>query len=285
MKINVTADLHSDMYDGYCNYISSISIKNKSLDKYIYLDRINEIKTNGIKPNIIEYHRKKSKKFIKKLVDNTDEITDNLFILGDISNLNISSKETIDNLLKYWRDIYIIPGNHDFYFQNKDKNRYEDLKEHYEHNKKVHFVKDEIIELGDLRIGMNMMFYNLLNPEVYRDYVFFMNDFHHIPDDEGIRYYKEGVKYYNKVCNEIDVFMSHVPLLPSKRDKNTPNPMKETPYLNASVELKDSIYYISGHTHEYGEMNWGEVNGFSVSVGYPGENIYKNNTKIATIDI
>lgn len=266
-KINVIADLHSDMYDGTYEFITTKNIMDSKIEDYVYIGVNSDNKYIDLSKN-----DEKSKKYVEEIVKNTDEICENLFILGDISNLNCSSKLIIDNLLEYWKKIYIIPGNHDFYFQSRELNRYDNLVDYYRNNKRVNFVKDDIIDINGSKIGMNMMFYNVGDIKIRIEYSYSMNDSMHIEYEDAYKYYKQGIEYYNSIFNKINVFMSHVPLIPNKIQMEFGEGFKQSPFLNTSVVLDPNVYYISGHTHYYGKLEYKGIKGFSASVGYPGEN-------------
>lgn len=274
-KINVIADLHSDMYDGTYEFITTKNIMDSKIEDYAYIGVNSDNKYIDLSEN-----NEKSKKYVEEIVKNTDEICENLFILGDISNLNCSSKLVIDNLLEYWKKIYIIPGNHDFYFQSRELNRYDNLVDYYRSNKRVNFVKDDIIDINGLKIGMNMMFYNVGDIKTRVEYSYSMNDSMHIEYEDAYKYYNQGIEYYNSIFNKINVFMSHVPLIPNEYQIRREG-FKQSPFLNTSVVLDPRVYYVSGHTHYYGELEYKGIKGFSPSIGYPEE---KNILKAATLE-
>lgn len=123
-----------------------------------------------------------------------------------------------------------------------------------------------------------MMMYNLNEDVSYYTWRSLLNDSKFISREFANKRNKADVEYYNKVISQIDVFISHIPILNLDGLGATKNL-----FLNVDVEEKENVLYVSGHTHKKKsstEQN-AKNTGLNVSFGYPAES--EGNSAVTTI--
>lgn len=192
-----------------------------------------------------------------------------LIVGGDISHDNKISKEFLTQLSNIWGYVLIIPGNHDWYFQNKDEDRYAELIE-MTNNSNIYFLMDEveIFEYEGIKIAGTSMLYDLNKTIDYIMWKSILNDSRFMSRNFVNKRNKADVEYYNKVINDVDIFVSHVPIVNLDGDAAT-----ENLFLNMNVSPQKDVLYIAGHTHfrrNSVDVD-SEFNALNISYGYPSE--------------
>lgn len=214
--------------------------------------------------------------FIKKMMKNCEILEDVLLIGGDLGNHNSISLMFLEKIKDYWKYILLIPGNHDWYNQEKTENRYKDLiKKVKEKNiKNIIFLQDEveIFSYNGINYGGSTLMYNLYDEETLRDFRLFMNDKHFISEDFIKKKHDEDLRYYERVIDKVDVFLSHVPVYYVKSKRGFKHSQL---FHNTEVKLQKHILYIQGHAHDFKIASDGKKNGIcaiNTALGYPFEN-------------
>lgn len=192
-----------------------------------------------------------------------------LIVGGDISHDNKISKEFLTQLSNIWEYVLIIPGNHDWYFQNKGEDRYAKLIE-MTNNSNIYFLMDEveIFEYEGIKIAGTSMLYDLNETIDYIMWKSILNDSRFMSRNFVNKRNKADVEYYNKVINDVDIFVSHVPIVNLDGDAAT-----ENLFLNMNVSPQKDVLYIAGHTHfrrNSVDVD-SEFNALNISYGYPSE--------------
>lgn len=154
---------------------------------------------------------------INSLTSNVQK-TDTLIIMGDFANNNEYTERFLEEIHKYFKLVIITDGNHDSYF-DKQSGKLEDrinrLKKAIEPIENIIFLEPEtsILEFNNgIRLAGCNLWYDLDNPNA-------LWDFNNIQDKRYIDYgyiiekSKEHKDFYNKVINEVDIFVSHVPII------------------------------------------------------------------------
>lgn len=218
-------------------------------------------------------------KFIEDARGNLEMKKDEILIIsGDISHSNNASEEFLRQVAKKWKNVLVIPGNHDWYLQKKKDDRYKDLIESLNNVENIVFLMDKvnIFEYKNIKIGGSIMFYDLSNGIDFLKWRGTMNDGRFLSRDFVQKRHDDDVDYYNEVINNVDVFVSHVPIV--NLDNN-----KKGFYLNESVEPVEKVLYISGHTHiPRSSINTSlPFEAINVGYGYPSES--KGRSAITTI--
>lgn len=208
-------------------------------------------------------------KFIEENINKKDE-KDLLIICGDISHSNKISKEFLEQITKLWNKVAVIPGNHDLQDKKLEKERYECLIKETSHIENLIYLCDvvEILEHKNIRIAGTFMSYNLNNDENYLKWKRILNETSFLSREFLNKRNQKDVDYYNKVINEVNIFVSHVPIVNLDGISVTRNL-----FLNCDVEANKDVLYISGHTH-YPKNSIDKespFNALNVSYGYPSE--------------
>lgn len=192
-----------------------------------------------------------------------------LIVGGDISHDNSMTLEFLNELSKIWNYVLVIPGNHDWYFQNKDEDRYAELIK-MTNNSNIYFLMDkvEIFEYEGIKIAGTSMLYDLNETIDYVMWKSILNDSKFMSRSFVNKRNKADVEYYNKVINDVDIFVSHVPIVNLDGNATT-----ENLFLNMNVSPRKGVLYISGHTHfRRNSIDVdSEFNALNISYGYPSE--------------
>lgn len=154
---------------------------------------------------------------IKSLLSDI-QMTDTLIIMGDFANSNKYTERFLEEIHKYFKFVIFTDGNHDSYFDKqseKPKDRINRLKKAIESFDNVIFLEPEtgILEfMNGIRLAGCNLWYDLDNPNA-------LWDFNNIQDKRYIDYghiiekSKEHLDFYNKVIDNVDIFVSHVPIV------------------------------------------------------------------------
>lgn len=220
-------------------------------------------------------------KFIQNARDNLDSKNDEVLIVaGDISHFNKASKELLTQVAKIWDNVLVIPGNHDWYLQNKGEDRYNDLINSLMNVENITFLMDkvDIFEHKGIKFGGATMIYNLDRISDYAMWKSIMSDHRFMSREFVQSRNKKDIDYYKNVINEVDVFVSHVPIVNLDGRSAT-----ENLFLNVDVTPISDVLYISGHTHRpKSSVNVSsEFDAVNIGYGYPSES--KNQSVITTI--
>lgn len=211
-------------------------------------------------------------KFRSSMQHKSDEI---IIVAGDISHSNEVSSEFISQLADTWDTVLIIPGNHDWYLQDKNtEDRYADLIKELEYKENVFFLMDEteIYEHSGIKIAGTIMFYNLHELNDYIMWKSVLNDKAFLTREFINNRNAKDVEYYNKVINEVDLFVSHVPIVNLDGSYATYNL-----FLNMDVNPVEKVLYVSGHTHRPKSSTdiYSQYDAINIGYGYPSESDYK----------
>lgn len=218
--------------------------------------------------------------FINKMLSEiSQKAGDVLIVGGDISHKNDLSYCFLERVSKIWEDVLVIPGNHEWYLQKKDEDRYSELVESMEDFSNIHFLMDkvEIFEKNGVKFAGAMMMYNLQDSLDFLQWRGIMNDAKFISRDFANKRNSKEVAYYKKVCSQIDVFVSHVPIV--NLDGSY---AKRNLFWNTDVYPEEKVLHIAGHTHDKKDnvdcvdpisTSFPSIN---VSFGYPSESESRN---------
>lgn len=251
---------------------------------------------NAISDPHVDFYLKKEditgsiEEYVRKMEKSTEIMEDLLLIGGDIANSNDITLMFLKELSTYWEKILIIPGNHEWYGQEFGDNRYNNLIRAIKSDDKLYniifFLGDEIptFTYDKIVFGGATLMYNLDMEEAYKDFNFFMNDRKFMDVDFVKERFQKDLKYYNEVIDQVDVFISHVPVVYVK----SPIAFKYSPcFHNTDVELRENVLYLQGHSHNFG-IAMGEdekIACINTAIGYPFENENLEKPFVTTIKI
>lgn len=222
----------------------------------------------------LDFHTstEKVKGFVENFVSEMQYKSKEVIIVGgDISHYNEMSAEFLRQLAKIWKYVLVIPGNHDWYLQDKYyENRYADLIKSLENEDNIKFLMDkvEIFEYKGIKIAGTMMFYNVNELRDYAMWKSILSDSGFMTREFVISQNNKDVEYYNRVINDVDIFVSHIPIVNLDGHATTRNL-----FLNVDVNPKKGVLYLSGHTH-YPKNSVdvkSDYDAINVSYGYPNE--------------
>lgn len=206
----------------------------------------------------------------KELISNQFKI---LIVAGDISHKNYFSSMFLIECAKVWEYVLVVPGNHDLQDRKLEKERYSCLIDELSTYENIVFLMDkaEIFTYENFKFAGTFMSYNLNDLEDYIKWKRVLNEASELSRNFLNERNMKDVEYYNKVINEVDVFVSHVPIVNLDGLKSSRNL-----FLNVDVNPIEGVLYLCGHTHypknsidEYSEG----FDAINVSYGYPGESL------------
>lgn len=218
------------------NYISDLHV-----DDWVHLSN-NQIK-----------NEKNIREFIHKLLINTKEKHDLLVLAGDVSNNNTVTLIALDELLKHFKFIIFVYGNHEYYLDTKNQKRkygnsvkkVEELESLLPSNIKV-LKNFEVFNYNGISFAGDTSWYSL---ETEEDKDFFYKISNDSKNISGIYIPSEheSVLIHYQNLNKVDVIVTHVPPIPmngyGETHKGTACYLSPLP-----IEDKSSIW-IFGHTH------------------------------------
>lgn len=215
--------------------------------------------------------------FFNKLVANTegiDSIT-SLIIAGDVSNKNKDTIEFLKRVFKYTniKKVFIQDGNHEYYLnQNRPNNRFKDLVSEcsklFGENVIVLNQFSGIHNIEDKTIAGANIWYNVEDKNIEYSFLNVMNDSLFVTKEWVSKQNKLAKEFYNKVINDVDIFVSHVPfVLTDYSAQFINNDCYYTP-----MSLYKKKIYIFGHSHTILDKYQDRARVLFNTVGYPNEN-------------
>lgn len=223
------------------------------------------------------------KNYIKTILNELSGLSKEILIVGgDTSHKNFTSEEFLRQTSEIWKYVLVIPGNHDWYLQNKGQDRYADLIDSLKDKENVIFLMDEVevFEYKDVRVAGTFMAYNVNELKDYVMWKSILKDSKFLTREFINERNARDVEYYNNVINHVDVFVSHVPIVNLDGRATT-----ENLFLNMDVNPVEDVLYLSGHTHRPKNSIDKPIQGLhaiNVSYGYPGETL-DNRKTVTTI--
>lgn len=222
--------------------------------------------------------------YINDFKNNIQNKCDYLIVAGDIANNNKLSYIFLESMNYFYKKVFVIDGNHEYYGDWGKIDRYKGLKEITKKLKNIVFLdENDVIDVEGIKIAGRMMMYNI--EDRLKDYQFFKtisNDSRFIPEWMVKKKHKEEIEDYNRLIDDVDIFISHIPLIPQKNSNYIPEEYRDISlYYNSGVKIKANKIYINGHVHHrqfntiplYENNEYiGESYNINVATGYPYEN-------------
>lgn len=224
-----------------------------------------------------------SKETVKENIIKNAEVGIPLIIAGDLSNDKSLGLKLLGYLSEYYKPIYFVSGNHEYYFQQNKNNNLEYLIEEAEKllgEKFVYLDRQGIKTIGNKKIAGTNMWYNFNQPETIFAYLFRLNDSKFLKIDKAEEEAKKDIEYYNEVIDKVDIFVSHVPLIETPAVKK----YKNDNCFRRTVDLRENKIYIAGHTHLIYNTQHENSKFYFNAFGYPNE-IAESEKGIKTIEI
>lgn len=192
-----------------------------------------------------------------------------LVLAGDLANDNEDSIRLLETLLNAWETVILVDGNHDWYGDfgiTIEDGRWASLKEYFKKESRLVFLGADtgVLESSDgFKLAGANMWYDLDRPEVLISAMVYMNDGRMIGIDKMEKLAKEELAFYNKVIGDVDLFVSHVPLVDQFHGQGYAD---KCYYRN--VKLLENKVYLSGHMHEGYSMTLQNMTFLSKPIGY-----------------
>lgn len=207
---------------------------------------------------------------VKENIIKDAEVGIPLIIAGDLSNDKSFALKLLGYLSQYYRPIYFVSGNHEYYFQKQTNNSLDYLVTEAEKQFGENFIyldRQGIKEIGNKKIAGTNMWYNFYQPETEFAYLFKLNDSRFLTIDRAKEEAMKDIKYYNEVIDEVDIFVSHVPLIETPAVKK----YKNDNCFRRTVDLRENKIYIAGHTHLIYKTQYENSKFYFNAFGYPNE--------------
>lgn len=247
----------------------------------------------------IDHHIKNQKdpetitSFIESIIKTDKSNKDVMVIAGDISHDNLVSDIVIKTFSKHYNHVFIVPGNHDYYLMNNQKDTY--------YNDSM-FRLAELDEMCD--IYSNVTLFNNHNRIVYNYngvvfagctmmcyptteegqsfYKYQMNDSKYIKTDLKKQHQYDLYKYNEIKNHKPDIFISHYPTITTNSHLRYPKHQMDS--FKCDVPYHVAPIQIFGHVHEpFTKYNFLDEHTFYVNTyGYPHEIL---NPAIQTIHV
>ena len=216
--------------------------------------------------------------YIREFKENIEDKCDYLIVAGDIANHNQLAWYFLESMNYFYKKVFVIDGNHEYYSNWVTKDKYTQLKELCKDFDNIIFLDDhDIIEVEGIKIAGRMMMYDLTRLKDYQFYQTISNDSKYIPEYMVRERHIEHCEAYNRFIDECDIFISHIPLILQENNDYIPSNHRDISlYYNSSVDLKPNKLYINGHVHQRQAnvvpIQEGVCYNLNTATGYPGEN-------------
>lgn len=209
------------------------------------------------------------------------KLGDILIIAGDFGHVNAVSQLFLEWVAPLYDRIFATYGNHDLYLISKTDQRkfghsharIEDLIERTAHITKLTWLTEgEVFEYDGLTISGHPMPALPQTPEEQLFYRQSMNDFHYIKyiHRYGLpEFHQEGMRAYRSLPDDLDIFISHYPLI---RTPEFRNDASQGSYYNMMNELK-AHHYFFGHVHQRDDFERAGHHFHTHAIGYPQEGL------------
>lgn len=234
-----------------------------------------------------------------------EPIVENLILAGDIGKIsNKHYLDFIDYVSKFWKKVFIVLGNHEFYIKShyhKTINKYRELFNKY---KNIFFLNDSEHEFDKDTLIIGGIFWTRASNKLKGE----INDYNYIkyfdisakrqyeitPEFINVEHLKSKmflIKSLNKKYKNV-IIISHFPLTQknTSEEKYQDQPLYLKNYFANDFDdiLNDSkisnIINIAGHTHFSYDFKINNVRYISNQLGYPDDDFKTfNPSKIFTI--
>lgn len=266
MRIDYISDLHTDFW-------------------------IKEVDTNRLK------FQKQLNNFINILSPKEGDV---LILAGDQGHYNAQDKEVLLKLKSYYKNILIVPGNHDMYllssstkkrFRKDSITRLNDMKVFCEEQDGLYYMDGQVITInGTTFSGLGMWHdwsYGINNDygdekmlrELWNN---MMNDSNHIYNKgrkfDPYEYFLSMREKLSKIPH-VDVMISHYgPVVPPNIEDYFKDVMSTFYYFDGLEELRriTPSLWIHGHVHSTYDNKISNTRVVTNPLGYPSENTYNS---------
>ncbi len=294
-------------YDNAAKIIGNLNKDKVPFDMVsdIHLDFwINEMNPNNHKM------QKQIDKFIDEvLIPKTDNI---LLLGGDQGHYFNQDKKLLLTLLKFYKHILIVPGNHDLYllgntqkkrYMLESHNRISEMKALCRETEGLHYMDGDIIVIDGISFGGLGMWHDntygltlgYSKDEIHEMWLKHMNDSRNIyggrehytiPIPYGVSMQYSSFKplelfdkMYEKLqkIHDVNVMLSHyAPRVPDCLPEEFDNVDSSFYYFDGLKDIKriDPKYWVVGHTHDKYEEKYNNTTIICNPLGYPSENTY-----------
>lgn len=233
-----------------------------------------------------ENYTAKTRAFLQKLLPET--VAEVLVIAGDLSHFNQQSYDTLQFFSEYYKQVFFVFGNHDYYLiSKKQRRKYHETSSARETElleliaslPNVQVLRDfEVRTYKGIRFAGSTSWYPL---ETFEQQMYFKQN----SNDSALIYglnigelHQQEMMIY-KQMPEVDVLVTHVPpiLLDSHRKYGS-----SACYVNELKDIKASLC-IFGHCHEQHVYEKAGISFAINALGYPKEGLVKAIRTVAVV--
>lgn len=235
--------------------------------------------------------KSRTQEFVLKLIEEDTSAREVICLGGDFSHFNRQTLWILEVFSAHYEQVFCVVGNHDYYlvsnnqetrYKKRSANRISELYELYPSvSENIHFFqKDEVMEFKGIRFGGNTMWYPLEKPEHQFFFQDVSNDSKLIKGLNMENENKKSLNVYRSVMEQgVDVFLTHVPIIPIKSHERYASfacyytPVNQLPK-----------YIVQGHSHENAIYTKAGSLIYMNCAGYPEENTARK-PKIESFEI
>lgn len=260
------------------------------------------------------HHIKNTDKKIERfIIDKINPRSEYIIIAGDIANSIYDILSFFKVLKRFYKRIIFVFGNHDFYFTNSERKKFDSYIERQEYLKKeliklnIDILDGNVIEIEGKKLGGSSSWYDfsytkkirptMTNEQIADNWSYYMNDGNYIKglkkDNNTDTYdsiqefaYREKQKIANiyECCDIIVTHISPLNELTFVEDKYKYDTLTGAYFFDGMyfVEHTNAKYWIYGHTHSKQEFEVYDTKCIANPLGYPHE---KNITKSIQIEV
>lgn len=209
-----------------------------------------------------------------------------LVMAGDLCPHNSPEHyDYINSRLMKWKNVILIPGNHEFYGSTIDDPFFGSYEKVYENSKghKVHYVNNKVLEIDGVTYICTTLWTYI---DFHHSFQIMqgMNDFYQIKGmtvDKWNEIHKENKRFLEESLDALPtgkrciVVTHHVPSFNLISERFRGNSLNEAFSADMDVLIMsygDKIsYWIHGHSHDFLDKNIDGVRFIRNPMGYPGE--------------
>jgi Icc-related predicted phosphoesterase len=204
-----------------------------------------------------------------------------LVLSGDIGVVSRKKDIYTDFLIRCkskYKNVMVIPGNHEYYGCNYDRNGVEEFMMNLCEKIGVHYIHKRNVVIDGIRfIGHTMwsMIEKYACPLVndFSQQVFRSRDEYLSAHRDGYEFFKKEIENSRSFPEPIVIVTHHLPStkLIHPKYKNSAINSAFASDVSSFIDLTNVKYWFCGHTHEYVELTCDKTRIIANPFGYPGE--------------
>ncbi|MFA9560362.1 metallophosphoesterase [Evansella sp. AB-rgal1] len=250
-------------------------------------------------------HRQAVSLFIEKIIPK--QPSDILIIAGDMGHYNFQNALLLNELSHYYKYIFIVFGNHDFYmlnsnyfekFEKDSMNRWNEMREIIDAIEGVYVLEGNKITVDNVVFGgtggwydfsFGQMYMHATLPRIKKAWYKLSNDSRLIKGEptDVIKFSNCEKEKLFSIINECDFIVTHIPPLLPRLLNNQYNDISNSFYYMDIGDHKEKLSqktWIFGHTHVRKDLVAYGCRFVNAPIGYPIEGEIEKK-QIVTIEV